>query len=228
VSLRNVFQLRYLLLVALFVAVVVTGGVLTIEPPTSQRLLGTIPAVAGFVGIGVVTAAGLARRLVTPQVVLGLTVGIVAVLAGYNLRYYFVSYADGDYFSDFNTRIADRAAAYARDEVRPGLPIYWYGAPQIYVGHPTLRYGTLDLPVIDVLEDGTLEPEVPFLPGSAQFLVLPRREEDLRRIVSLCPGGTLNTVRDDRGRILFHAYLSPPERNCSRFVVPAPIRVPGG
>jgi hypothetical protein len=204
---------RYLIIVALFVAVVVSGGVLTVDTPTAQRLLGTIPATAAFVAIGVAAVADVVRRSFSARAALATATGIVAFLVAFNLVYYFVRYAGGDYFSDGNTRIATRAGEYAR-RLPEGTDVVWLGAPNIYVGHPTLRYLTRGLPIYDLLDTGETEPDL-VVDGPVAFLALANREEDFETIRRVCPGGFTETVREpETGATLFRVYRTMSTREC--------------
>jgi hypothetical protein len=213
-------ELRHAILVLLFLGVVVGGGVLTISPPTAQRLLGTIPASAAFVGLGVAAVADRLGRRYDGRAVLAAGVALTLLLVAFNLRYYFVTYANGDYFSDFNTRLAETAGDYAR-ALPAGTTVYWYGAPRVYLTHPSLAYGLRDLPAYEVLEDGRVLPAPDYRPGATAFLVLDHREAELERIIALCPGGVLEAVEYEDGRDLFKAYQAPAATDCASQVVAA-------
>ncbi len=58
---------RHFLLLVWFWAVIITGGMLTESPPSSQRLVMAIPAVALLVAIGLEQVAHLALRLVAAR-----------------------------------------------------------------------------------------------------------------------------------------------------------------
>lgn len=237
IALLRLFEWRYLILASAFGLVLLTGGILTELPPSSQRLLGTIPVSAALIGLGVtraataVTSIGKKDRegpvfddrseVTRSRLALGISTVVVLVLVAYNLNYYFGTYVRGNYYSDANTRVADAAAKYARN-VPPGTPIYWYGAPFIYVGHPTLQYGVQGLPVFDVLDTGRIVPEHRPTSGPVTFLFVAGRSEDRERIISSCPGGRLEEVKAKEGWLLLYAYNSPPSGDCAKYATAAP------
>jgi 4-amino-4-deoxy-L-arabinose transferase-like glycosyltransferase len=213
VAVLRLRELRWQILVALFAGVVITGGVLTLSPPNAQRLLGTVPASAAFIGVGLVAIAGAASRLVGRRAYLPLIGAAVVLLAAYNLLYYFGEYADGDYYSDYNTRVAIRAVEFAQ-KLEPGTQVFWYGAPNIYRGHATLTYGMRDYRFFDVLEDDTIDLAPQIRDGPAAFLFMAHRRDDRNTVMALCPGGELATVTNKDGRVMLWTYVAPPGSDC--------------
>ncbi len=200
----KVFDARYFLLLAVFLAVVVTGGVLTIQPPTSQRLLGTIPVVAAFTAIGVKLIADQASRLRpnASPVVAGVA---IAALFTVNVNYYFFQYTHAGYSSDLNNRVAAQVVDYVR--TLPGdTRLFWYGDPRMYLsgwGHPAMTFPLRGWPRFDVLEDGRVVSDpVEDTAGDAPatFMFLPHRENDIQPLVASCPGGELRTFIMPAGR----------------------------
>ena len=203
-SIYKVFDARYFLLLAIFGAVVVTGGVLTVEPPTSQRLLGTIPAVAAFTAIGIKLIADQASRLKpgTMPVVAGVA---VAALFTVNVNYYFFQYTHAGYSSDLNNRVAAQVVDYVRtlpEETR----LYWYGDPRMYLsggGHPAMTFYLRDRPRFDVLRDGSVRSNPPIdVEGEtpAVFMFLPHRLAEMQALMDSCPGGEFRTFDMPAGR----------------------------
>ena len=210
VAAARFYQPRYFILLAIFVVVVGTGGVLTVQPPQSQRFLGTVPVVVGFIAVGANTVAGSLVRI-RPRLPSGFIAGaLIAALAVYNVYYYFVPYQDGEYYSDFNTRIADRAAGYVT-ALPQETSVFWQGAPSIFAGHPTLRWPTRDRTIYDVLHDGRILPLPYDLDAPTAVLALQGRQ-DFDKVVEACPGGSAETIKDRRGRTLFRAYRTDDAR----------------
>jgi hypothetical protein len=200
----KVLDARYFLMLAIFGAVVVTGGVLTIQPPTSQRLLGTIPAVAAFTAIGVKLIADWASRLrpKASPVVAGVA---IAALFTVNVNYYFFQYTHGGYSSDLNNRVAAQVVDYVR-----GLPentrLFFYGDPRMYLsgwGHPAMTFPLRDYARLDVLQDGRVDSDPAVdLTGDAPatFMFLPERQEEMASLIQSCPGGEVVTYIMPAGR----------------------------
>jgi 4-amino-4-deoxy-L-arabinose transferase-like glycosyltransferase len=201
-AIYRVLDERYFLVLLIFVSVVATGGVLTLEPPNAQRLLGTVPAVAALVAIGIKLIADLASRwrpTVGPYVA---GVAIAALLAT-NIHFYFFDYRTGGYSSDLNNRVAGQVVDYVRtlpEETR----LFWYGAPRMYLsgsGHPAMAFPLRERPRFDVLEDGELRPpDPPEGDAPAVFMFLPHREKEVAALVASCPGGETKTFISKAGR----------------------------
>ena len=200
----RVLDERYFLLLAIFGAVVVTGGVLTVEPPTSQRLLGTIPAVAAFTAIGAKLIADQASRLKPSASPFLAGVAIAALLTA-NVNYYFFQYRDGGYSSDLNNRVAAQVVDYVRT-LPEDTRLFWYGDPRMYLsggGHPAMTFFLRDRPRFDVLQDGRVvsNPAVDLSGGApVVFMFLPHRESELQPVIDSCAGGELRTFIMPAGR----------------------------
>ena len=98
VSVFRVRDLRYFALLLTFALTVLTGNILTILPPTSSRMLGTVPVIAAWVGIGLASLSGwLTFGRARAALVLA-AVGL-AVLLAYNVHFYFFRYRAGEYYS---------------------------------------------------------------------------------------------------------------------------------
>jgi 4-amino-4-deoxy-L-arabinose transferase-like glycosyltransferase len=219
---------RYFLLLAIFGAVVVTGGVLTLEPPTAQRLLGTIPAVVALIAIGIkLIADGFSQwRPNAGPYAAGV---IVAALLATNIHFYFFEYRTGGYSSDLNNRVAAQVVDYARtlpEETR----LFWYGAPRMYLsgsGHPAMTFPLRERPRIDVLEDGRVvsNPLVP-LTGDAPavFLFMPHRDADIEPLVASCPGGETKTFISKAGRKGLSGVQETDETSFTAYEVLTPNR----
>jgi len=203
-ALFRFFEERYFLLLMIFVAVVATGGVLTVDPPTTQRLLGTVPAVAAFIAIGLKLIADSLTPWRPTMAPVFAAVGVAALLA-FNLNFYFGDYRTGNYYSDYNTRVAEQAVQYVKT-LPAETNLFWYGDPQMFMsgaGHPALTFPILERPRYDVMRDGRVvsNPQVP-LTGDAPavFFFMPHRDAEIQPLVASCPGGELKTFISKAGR----------------------------
>jgi hypothetical protein len=120
---------NFYLLCSVFL-VILAGAMLIVPPANSQRLVGLALPVVAFTAAGLVWIGELVSRVVQRDLAMRVALVGALILAGSNLHYYFVPYRDGDYFSDFNTRIALQAGHLVRD-LPPGTTAYWYGEPNI-------------------------------------------------------------------------------------------------
>jgi 4-amino-4-deoxy-L-arabinose transferase-like glycosyltransferase len=211
-------EARHFMLLSVLLLVLLLGAVLIVPPPQSQRVVGVGLPVVAFTALGILAVARVADRLVRPalqrDLVLGGALAVAAVVAALNLNFYFGPYREGDYFSDFNTRIVTAAGQYA--SALPGdTRLYFYGAPHVFTGHPAFTWNADGALIYDVLEDGRIVPEEPPGPARAAFVTLQHRRDVYRQAQALCPGGEAVEMRDDRDRLLFYAYLGPPGSACS-------------
>ena len=202
-ALYKILDERYMLLLMIFVAVTVTGGVLTIEAPSVQRLVGATPAVVIFIAIGVKLITDAVSKW-RPQ--MGVAVAGIAVAALFttNVHFYFTTYRTGNYYSDENTRIAVQVADYAKT-LPEDTRIFFYGANKLFLagwGHPAMTFWLRDYPRFDVFEDGErgVEPGTAFNRRSAIGLHIPAAS---RGRTAACDAGLPGRrVQDvyDRGR----------------------------
>ena len=204
-ALYRILEERCFLLLTMFVAVIVTGGVLTLEPPNAQRLLGTIPAVVAFTAIGLKLLADALTPWRPTMAPVFAAVGVGALLAS-NLSFYFTEYRTGGYYSDYNTRVATQVAEYVKT-LPEDTRVFWYGDPQIFIsgtGHPAMTFPLRDRPRFDVLQSGrvvsspTLGPVVADAP--AVFLFMPHRQAEMEPLIESCPGGETKTFISKAGR----------------------------
>jgi len=212
VSVFRVRDLRYLALLLTFALTVLTGSILTVLPPTSSRMLGTVPVIAAWVGIGLASLSGwLTFGRVRAALVLA-AVGL-AVLLAYNVHFYFFRYRAGEYYSDSNTRTVTMAADYVKG-FPPETQVYWFGAPYVFTGHPAFEFPLRDRLLFDVLDDGRIEPMPPKDAFGPLFIFLPHRYQELGLVRDACPGGEVRVFRNKEGVEGFTSYETPPSLSC--------------
>jgi 4-amino-4-deoxy-L-arabinose transferase-like glycosyltransferase len=201
-SIYKVLEERYFLLLAAFVAIVVTGGVLTIEAPTSQRLVGTTVIVAAFVAIGLKLIADSVSRWRPSGSYVVAGVGICALLA-VNVHSYFWDYRTGGYYTDYNTYVAAQVVEYAKT-LPADTRLFWYGAPKIYLsgsGHPSMTFPLRDYARFDVMTDGRVaSTEEAEGDAPSVFMFMSHREEEIQPLMDSCPGGEIKTFIIKAGR----------------------------
>lgn len=213
VTLFRVRDPRYFALLLTFVLTIVTGNLLTIQPPTSSRMLGSVPVVAAWVGLGLAALSGwLTLGRARPALVLA-AVGL-AVLLAYNVHFYFFPYRTGEYYSDSNTRTATMAADYVKS-FPSQTQVYWFGAPYLFTGHPAFKFPLRDRPLFDVFEGGRIEPRTPAEARGPLLIFLPHRKEELEMVQAACPGGVVQTFRDEAGGERFTSYEVPSSLSCA-------------
>lgn len=217
---------RYFLLLTGFVAVVVTGGVLTMDPPQASRLLGTAPIVVAFTAIGIKLIADSASqwRPNASSLVAGVA---VAALVTTNIHFYFFEYKDGGYSSDMNNRIAAQVVSYVRT-LPEDTRLFWYGDPRMYLsgtGHPAMTFLLRDWPRFDVLEDGRVQSNpVINLTGEAPatFMFMSHRLAEMQPLINSCPGGERVTYTLPAGRYGLSGIKATPQVSFIAYEVLSP------
>jgi hypothetical protein len=94
---------RYLGLLAWFWAAVVLGSMLTVGPPTSQRLIMSAPVLALITAIGLRKVAGLwqSTNVIPFRLGVVLSVAVVGVVGWQGVNFYFTNYVQGHYFERY-------------------------------------------------------------------------------------------------------------------------------
>jgi 4-amino-4-deoxy-L-arabinose transferase-like glycosyltransferase len=201
---------RYFLVLIWFWSVIITGGMLTESPPSSQRLTIAIPAVALLVAFGLEQTVRLARRVLVfnrrwADLILGL---LVLVLAVSDVHYYFARFTPSRRYGSANGETATMIGYYLRD-LDGGPRVYFFGAPRIYWSFGTMTFLAPDVPGQDVVEPLTAPPDFVDRAQRAVFVFLPERAGELNWVQRALPGGRLREFRDAAGELRFIAYEGP-------------------
>lgn len=204
-SLVRFWELRNLFLLALFFGSISIGGLLTIEPH-SGRFLATIPAISAWVAIGLVTARDF---MCFPKKLSNFLIfGALFFLMAYNSWFYFAQYSNGDYYSDWNTRAAQKLAGHMLT-LPTDTKLFMHGAPHLYAGHPTsaLILNTHNYSFFDVIEDGHTNKPEPEDASLRVFAFTPNhRKDELARLQEICPGGSLQNITNGEGKTMVLLY----------------------
>lgn len=203
---------RYFLVLLWFWAVIITGGMLTESPPSSQRLVIAIPALALLVAFGLEQSVGLARRLLVlgrtwDNVALGL---LVAILAVSSIHFYFVEYTPARRYGSENGETATMIAYYLRD-LDGDYQAYLFGAPRIYWSFGTMAFLAPRVRGQDVVEPLSGPPDFDEAPTPATdrgtvFIFLPERVGGLAWVQQAFPDGQVQEFFDAGGGLRFTVY----------------------
>ena len=198
---------KHALLVIWFWAVLILGGMLLENPPSSQRLVLDIIPVSVFIGLGLSLGAEVAERVYRWQrsstwIILGL---IVAGLGWMNLQFYFVTYSNSRVFGGLNTEVGNQMGFYLH-WLGPDYRYYLFGPPRMYAGFPTLPYLAVGVDGEDVVDPLTGPPTFVKPDKRPVFLFLPEREGELEAVKLSYPTGRLREFRQPSGALLFVAY----------------------
>lgn len=188
-------------------AVVLFGGALLENPPSSPRYVIAIPAAAMLVALGL---DDLARRLGSlvdlPTPASAAVAFLVAVgLAVASGRYYFQTYTPLGIYGGHNTQVAQGIARHLQTLPSP-VACYMAGAPRMYYGFATIPYLNPAVEGVDLLEPLKEAAQVPETAGPAVFVLLPERLTELDVIQERYPEGRLTRHHSAAGELLFASY----------------------
>jgi hypothetical protein len=206
---------RAFLILLWFWSVIVSGGMLTESPPSSQRLVIAIPAVVLLVALGLDRVVGLLGRLFHSRLKWeSLARGLlILVLVVSSIHYYFVDFTPSRRYGSENGETATMMGYYLRD-LGPGTQVYHFGAPRIYWGFGTMSFLAPDVKGTDVVQPLTLAGDLADYTGDAPeegmvFLFLPERMPELEWVEQAFPGGEIREFKDGGGRLRFVVYSQP-------------------
>jgi hypothetical protein len=204
---------RYFLILIWFWSVIISGGMLTESPPSSQRLVIAIPAVALFVAIGLERSAALLQRLLGKKGEMWASVvlaAVVVVLVVGSVRFYFLEFTPSRRYGTANGETATMVGNYLR-ELEPGTAAYFFGAPRIYWSFGTMSFLAPQVDGQDVVEPLDALPDFADTSRSTVFLFLPERVQELSWIKKALPQGDVRNYYDAEGRLRFTIYEVPPQ-----------------
>ena len=206
-SMARFRERHHALLVLWFGAVLVFGGVLLENPPSSQRLVLTAVPVSVFLALGLVQIADVAERVFrwrrsSTWLVLGLAVALLATLS---LRFYFRVYTPSRVYGGLNTYVAHEMGLYLRS-LGPGYRYYFLGPPRMYASFPSLSYLAPGVEGRDVLDPLAGPPAFVEPDRRPVFLFLPERLKELEAVRLAYPEGRLREFCQPSGSLLFAAY----------------------
>jgi 4-amino-4-deoxy-L-arabinose transferase-like glycosyltransferase len=201
---------RYFLVLLWFWSVIVSGGMLTESPPSSQRLVILIPAVALLVAFGLERSVCLAGRLLGSgrrwqSLAMGL---LVAVLAVSSVRFYFVEYTPTRRYGSENGETATMMGYYLRD-LDEETKAYLFGPPRIYYQFGTMPFLAPQVEGQNVVEPLSGPPDLELSDAGTLFLFLPERLGEMDWVKQAFPAGRVREFHDAGGKPRFTVYQVP-------------------
>ena len=215
-------QIRYSILVVWVAVTVIFAGALLLNPPNSHRLIIAMPAVS------LLAAAALDElaKAVTRQpdkhsdeesagrgtgsgmpVYLLILLSAAAVIAIYDIGFYFGTYRNEHQFGDRNTEIADGMSHYL-NSLEGEWVAQLYGPPGMYVSFPTIPFlaGEFeeDVNLFDVPE-GSIPLHDHAAPNRT-FLFLPERYNEIEQLRAAYPSGEEKIFSGYYADPLFYVY----------------------
>lgn len=216
VSLLRWRQPGYALLSLWFWAALIGGGVLTVSPPTSNRLVALTPAVALLVAVALSESARLLAVALDVQRprrwALAATVVVAVALALLDARFYFQKYLPSNRFGGGQALIATQLGSELASW-SPAPHLYFFGPPRMWSGFSTLVFLAPEVPRDDVVEpllsatplDQIVRPD-----RDALFVFLPERVNEMAFVSQRYPGGEQREVYSPDGReVTYYWYFVP-------------------
>ncbi len=220
---------RYFLVLIWFWSVIITGGMLTESPPSSQRLVIAIPAVVLLVVFGLEQSMEIGGYLLrlhprwkpVPLILVGV------ILAFSSVRFYFVEYTPQRRYGGENGETATLIGHYLRG-LQGGYRAYFLGAPRIYWSFGTMEFLAPNVTGQDVTEPLTAPPDFVDADHPAIFILLPERAGELVWVQQAFPDGRLVELRDGQGRVrcILYQVSSFPSQQSRRISPPLVMSPP--
>ena len=211
-AMAHVLETRYFMLLVWFWAVILFGGILTLNPPANTRMLMTSPPVAILMAVGLHKFLDYLQkfRLVPDRAIVPAIVSVLLIISYQNINFYMVKYRNNMYFADANGEFAMETGLMAND-LRDVYALYFIGAPRIFSGFPTIPFLAPQYPRSDLKAEDiptlTLQPD-----QKVAFFAIPENRPLLEEISQKFPGGERGLIyRKPRpNEILFEYYILAP------------------
>ncbi len=204
------------LLLIWFWLALITGWVMTENPPSSQRMTVLSPALALLVALGLKWLIELSLRVFelsgeanadTNRYLRNWIVGMFLVaMAILNLRYYFLVYTPTRVYGNPTAEIATELSRYLEQQ-QDDLVIYFHGPNQMYWDFGTVAFMAQGVKGVNVppLADGELQ--IPVLDGGARFVILADRLGELDLVRERYPNGEeMHVYSRANNRLLYVLY----------------------
>lgn len=192
-----------------FWSVLTLGGILTLNPPANTRMLMTTPVTALFIALGVWQVSNILLNLnLKRNVVYGLNILLISLLAYQNLSFYFGHYWRDRLFQDSNGELAMEAGLRLQ-KLGEDYDYYLFGLPEIDADFPTTVYLNPNNKLISLSPDSTLSLDST---QGAFIVTIPEYQYVLQPIIEQYPNGTQETfMMKNTGQVLYYAYILSPQ-----------------
>jgi 4-amino-4-deoxy-L-arabinose transferase-like glycosyltransferase len=205
-------ETRHFILLVWFWAVILFGGILTMNPPANTRMVMTSPPVAILMALGTFKILDYLQRfkIIPEKFVAAILVLIVGIITYQNVNFYMVEYKDKMYFQDANGEYAMEIGLMA-NRLGKNVQIFLLGAPRIFSSFPTFSFVAPNNPRTDVGVENIESFELPSN-KKAGFFATPENEALLQEIMQKYPGGESGLVyrTSKPEELLFEYYIIKP------------------
>jgi hypothetical protein len=201
---------RCMVILVWFWVVVLLGGALTGSPPTSQRILMSMPALVIIIAIGMtkILEAFAHFRQSFVKFAPGILLGFVLLIGYTNISFYFYDYRIGHYYEDVKNELTYETRIYTAPLDTTGR-MFLIADPKIpYLVYKSFTYFAPDMEKT-TLNNVTREKllNLPY-DKDVLFIALPDYKSDLELIAQLIPGGEWHETRRryQPEYMLFYSY----------------------
>ena len=198
---------RYLTLIGWLLAVLIAGGALVENPPSSPRLILCLPVVVILVALGISKVSDAVQQALGAHrsIAVGLSLLLVVVGCAQSLSFYYGTYTPEHMYSDWNTEVAANMGRYL--EASGSDPIcYFFGPPRIYFRDATILWHARENVGLDVPSDNWQDLAYVDSRRDAIFVFLPERINDFQVVRQRYPEGLMREFKNDKGQLLFSSY----------------------
>jgi hypothetical protein len=201
---------RYMVVFVWFWAVVILGSTLTGGPPTSQRMMMSMPALVIVITVGMMKIFGAFKQFYQPAAKFTpvILLGLMLYIGHTNITYYFYEYRIGHYYEDPGNELTYETSAYLAPLHTQGQMYLIANPTQPYLSFESFYYFSPDVEKFN-FNDITHEALVN-LPHDKDilFIALPDYKPDLELISQWAPGGIWTEFkrRYQPQQMLFYSY----------------------
>lgn len=211
-ALAHLLETKYFIILVWFWAVILFGGILTLNPPANTRMLMTSPPVAILLAIGTYQVVEYLQkfRILPERAVVPIFFAVAFIITYQNIKFYMIEYRTNMYFQDANSEFAMETGLMAND-LREVYSLYFLGAPRVFSGFPTLPFLAPKYPRADLTAENlatlNIAPD-----QKAAFFAIPENRPLIEEISQKYPGGERGLIyRKTRpGEVLFEYYILAP------------------
>ncbi|MGE5642426.1 MAG: ArnT family glycosyltransferase [Byssovorax cruenta] len=211
-AIAYVLEPRYFILLLWFWAVILFGGILTLNPPANTRLLMTTPVLSLFMALGAYKLFEYLQRLniLQPRWFTPVLAVLTFVIAYQGIHDYMFDYRTHMYFQDANGEFALEAGKMV-NALGNDFQVFILGEPRIFSGFPTLVFLTPNNPRSDLGVNNIATFQLPAR-QKAVFFAIPENLVMLAEITQKYPGGDDGIVyrKPNPNEILFEYYILSP------------------
>lgn len=206
---------RYMTLFAWFWAAIILGSTMTAAPPSSERMMNSMPALALIVALGLSKTLEIFENLgqFARQAAPYLLVAVILLNNYQDYHFYFVEYAQKHAWENTTNELTYESRLQIQPLGQEGR-FYLIGEPLVY-----MVFANFDLfsPDVEKADFNTVTREsLAALPKdkTVLFIAIPHREPDLRQLAEWIPGGRWREIyrRQQPNEILYFSYQLTPEQ----------------